>query len=516
MDDEPNNVARMFRSPVAWAIFFALANLILHFSFNGGYGYFRDELYYIACGEHLAFGYPDHAPLIAFVTKLTRALFGDSLFALRFFPALAGAAKVFLTGLLVIEFGGKRFAVALACISVLVAPAYLGIDNFLSMNAFEPVFWTLCAYFAILAIKRQDARFWLWFGIVAGIGLMNKHSMLVFGLAIVAGLLMTSERRIFLDKWIWIGGAAAFLIFLPNLIWQVQNDWATIELLRNVQATGKNVVLAPHEFVWQQIFMLLPPTALVWFAGIWFFLFDKSGRRFRFLGIAYLVTLALMILLKAKSYYLLPIYPYLFAGGAVLLESLRTRNFALRVVKFAYPVVLLIFGLVTLPLALPVLSVENFLRYQATLGLAPPKTEVAHAGVLPQPYGDQFGWQEMTAKVAEVFNSLPLEEQAKTAIFANNYGEAGAIDFFGGRYGLPKAISPHQSYFLWGPHGYTGEVMIILGGEREDAEKHCQSVEEAAEVNHPYSMNEEKYKILVCRGLREPLPEAWHKLKRWS
>ncbi|MBA3786651.1 MAG: glycosyltransferase family 39 protein, partial [Acidobacteria bacterium] len=368
MDDEPNNVARMFRNPVAWVIFFALTKLVLHFSFNGGYGYFRDELYYIACGEHLAFGYPDHAPLIAFVTKLTRALFGDSLFALRFFPALAGAAKVFLTGLLVIEFGGKRFAVALACIGVLVAPAYLGIDNFLSMNAFEPVFWTLCAYFAILAIKRRDARFWLWFGVVAGIGLMNKHSMLIFGLATVVGLLLTSERRAFLDKWIWIGGAAALLIFLPNLIWQAQNDWATIELLRNVQATDKNIVLAPHEFVWQQIFMLLPPTALVWLGGIWFFLFDKSGRRFRFLGIAYLVALALMILLKAKTYYLLPIYPYLFAGGAVLLESLRTRNFALRVVKFAYPVVLLIFGLITLPLALPVLSVENFLRYQATLG----------------------------------------------------------------------------------------------------------------------------------------------------
>lgn len=516
MDNQPNNVARIFRNPIAWAAFFALVKLILHFSSNGSYGYFRDELYYIACGEHLAFGYPDHAPLIAFATKLTRTLFGDSLFALRFFPAMAGAVEVFLTGLLVIEFGGRRFAVALACICVLVAPAVLSIDNFLSMNAFEPVFWTLCAYFAIRAVKRQEARYWLWFGIVAGIGLMNKHSILIFGLAMVIGLLLTSERRVFCNKWIWIGGAAAFLIFLPNLIWQVQNDWATIELLRSVQATGKNVVLAPHEFFWQQMFMLLPPTALVWFAGIWFFLFDKSGRQFRFLGIAYLVALALMILLKAKSYYLLPIYPYLFAGGAVWIEGLRTKNFALRVAGFAYPIILLVSGLITLPIALPVLSVENFLRYQETLGIAPPKMEVAPEGVLPPIYGDQFGWQEMIAKVAEVFNSLPPEEQAKTAIFANNYGEAGAIDFFGGRYGLPKAISPHQSYFLWGPRGYTGEVMIILGDEREDAEKQCQSVEEAAEVNHPYSMNYEKYKILVCRGLREPLPEVWHKLKRWN
>jgi hypothetical protein len=516
MDDGSNAAARIFRSPVALAAFIALVKLALHFSFNGGYGYFRDELYYIACGEHLAFGYPDHAPLIAFVTKLTRTLFGDSLFALRFFPALASAAKVFLTGLLVVEFGGRRFAVALACICVLVAPAYLAVDNLLSMNAFEPVFWTLCAYLAVLAITREDSRYWLWFGVVAGIGLMNKHSMLIFGLAMVGGLLLTSERRAFFDKWIWIGGAAAFLIFLPNLIWQVNNDWATVELLRNVQTTGKNVCLAPHEFVGHQILMLLPLSAPVWFAGIWFFMFDKNGRRFRFLGVAYLTTLALMIFLKAKSYYLLPIYPFLFAGGACLIESLTARNLALRVVKFAYPAILLIGGLITLPLALPVLSVENFLRYQEMLGIAPPKTEVSHEGVLPQIYGDQFGWEEMTAQVARVYHSLPLEEREKAAIFAGNYGEAGAIDFFGASFGMPKAVSPHQSYFLWGPRDYTGEVMILLGNEREFAERQCRTVEEAAEVNHPYSMNEEKYKILVCRGLSEPLPEMWRKLKHWN
>ena len=503
-------------NPLAWAALFALVKLALHFSFNGNYGYFRDELYYIACGEHLALGYPDHAPLIAYVTKLTRALFGDSLFALRLLPAVAGAAKVFLTGLIAVELGGRRFAVILACLCVLVAPAYLAVDNFLSMNAFESVLWTAAAYLALLAVKRGDSRLWLWFGAVAGVGLMNKHSMLFFGLAVVVGLLLTRERRVFLGGWIWAGGAAAFLIFLPNLIWQAQNDWATVELLRNVGASGKNVLLAPHEFVLEQVFILLPVTAPVWLGGLWFFLFDKDGRRYRFLGVAYLVALALMVALKAKSYYLLPIYPYLFAGGAVWLESLRAESSARRVAKIAYPVVLLACGLVTLPLALPVLSVENYLRYQEKLGVRPPKAEVAHEGPLPQVYGDQFGWPEMTAKVAEVYHGLPPEERAKAAIFANNYGQAGAIDFFGPRHGLPKAVSPHQSYFLWGHRGHTGEVMIVLGDEREDAEEHCRSVEEAAEVNHPYSMKEERYRILVCRGLRRPLPELWPHLKHWN
>lgn len=516
MDGGQKSLTKLFRDPVAWAALFALAKLALHFSFNGSYGYFRDELYYVACGEHLALGYPDHAPLIAFVTKLTRVLFGDSLFALRFFPAVAGAAKVFLTGLVAVELGGRRFAVAAACLCVVVAPGYLAIDNLLSMNAFESVFWTGAAYLAIRAVGRRDPRLWAWFGVVAGAGLMNKHSMIFFGVSVVAGLLLTRERRVLLDRWIWIGGALAFAIFLPNLVWQARNDWATIELLRNVQATGKNVVLAPHEFVWQQAFLLLPVTAPVWLAGVWYFLFDPQGKRFRFLGVAYLVALALMIAMKAKSYYLLPVYPYLFAGGAVLFERLRPKNFALRAAKFAYPAVVLACGLVVLPLALPILPVEKFLRYQEALGVAPPKSEVGHEGVLPQVYGDQFGWEEMVAKVAEVFNGLPPEERAKAAIFANNYGQAGAVDFFGPRHGLPKAVSPHQSYFMWGHRGHTGEVLIVLGDEREDAEDDCRSVEEAAEVNHPYSMREEKYRILVCRGLREPLPVLWPKLKHWN
>src|SRR5688572_27795879 len=171
MDGESKNPRGVVRNPLAWAAGFALLKLALHFSFNSYYGYFRDELYYVACGEHLAFGYPDHAPLIAFVTRLTRSLFGDSLFALRLFPALAGAAKVFLTGLIAVELGGGRFAVALACLCVLVAPGYLAIDNLLSMNGFESVFWATLAYLAIRATGRRDPRLWLWFGVVAGVGL---------------------------------------------------------------------------------------------------------------------------------------------------------------------------------------------------------------------------------------------------------------------------------------------------------------------------------------------------------
>ena len=511
--------------------------LALHFAFNSDYGYFRDELYFIACGEHLAFGYADHAPLVAFAAKLSRVLFGDSLFAIRLFPALAGAAKVFLTGLLARELGGKRFAVFLACLCVLCAPIYLAMDNYLSMNSFEPLFWSGCAYCAILAVKRNDSRWWLGFGALAGIGLMNKHSMLIFGIAFIIGILLTRERKIFLNRWIWMAGAIAFLIFLPNLIWQYENNWATLELLQEVQKSGKNVVLSPLEFLWQQVFILLPTTAPVWIAGVWYFFADKNGKKFRFLGVCYTVVLALMIYLKAKNYYLAPIYPMLFAAGAVWWEQFfEAKNKRLKgktnreeaasarfnlypylaPLRYGLPVLIIISGLFISPFVLPVLSVENFIAYQEMTGIKPPKTETGFDSVLPQNYADEFGWAEMTEKVSEVYHSLPAEEQAKTAIYASNYGQAGAIDFFGAKYNLPKAISPHQSYFLWGPRDYTGETMILLGWKREEAEKYFVSVEEKTEVNHPYSMSYERYKILLCRGIKKPLPEIWSSLRFWN
>lgn len=505
-----------FREPIAIAFVIAAFKIVLYAVAGSNYGYFRDELYFLACADHLAWGYPDHAPLSVFLTWASRGAFGDSLYAIHLLPTLAGALKIILTGLIVRELGGRHVAMLLACLCVLVAPVYLGIDLLLSMNAYEPVFWMGCVLSYIWAVKREDPRYWLMFGAFAGLGVMNKHSMVFFGIAMAAGILLTPDRKAFAGKYLWLGGVLAFLICLPNLIWQIQNDWPTLELLRNVQESGKNVVLSPLEFIWQQVFILLPFTAPVWIAGIWYLLFDRSGKRFRTLGIAYLAVLVLMVVLKAKNYYLVPVYPMLFAAGGVFWEKAAARFRFGKAAVVIYSVVLAITGLVFLPVAVPVLPVEKFIAYQAALGIAPPKMEVGHTGPLPQHFGDRFGWKEMTAKVAEVFNSLPPEERAKAAIFANNYGEAGAIDHFGGQYGLPKAISGHQSYYMWGSRGYDGSVVIVLGDEKEDAEKSCRSVEERGRVGHPYAMGEEQFNILVCRGLKTPLPELWPKLKHWN
>jgi hypothetical protein len=350
----------------------------------------------------------------------------------------------------------------------------------------------------------------------AGLGLMNKHSMIFFGFAIVVGLLLTNKRKVFLDKYFWLAGLIAILIFLPNIIWQIQNDFATLELLQNVQKTGKNVEMSPLQFFVSQIMGMNPIAFPVWLGGIWFLIFDKNGKRFRFLGIAYLILFALMIYLKAKDYYLAPIYPMLFAAGAVLFGQTIEKFRVLGFIKYALPALIFIPMIFISPLVLPILPIETLINYQDTIGFKPPKSEVSHDSPVQQIFSDQFGWKEMVEKTAEVYNSLPPEERDKAGILAGNYGEAGAIDFFGSRYNLPKAISGHQSYYLWGPRHYTGEVLIILGASKEKAEQYCESVEEKTEVNHPYSPSYEKYKIIVCRQTKQPLPEVWSKLKFWN
>jgi len=508
----PPAAGRPWTSSLAIAGWFALAGLAIHMLTNGAYGYFRDELYFLDCGQHLDWGYVDHAPLVALIARVGRLLFGDSLHAIRFLPALAAAAKILLTGLIARELGGGRFAVGLACLCALAAPVYLALDTLLTMNAFEPVFWMASVYVLLLAINRGNPKLLVWLGVLAGLGLENKHSMLFFGLALAAGLVLTPERRWFAGGWLWLAAAIAVALFLPNLIWQIRHHWPTLEDLANVKRVHKNVELSPLAFLWQQVQIMLPTSLLVWGAGLWFLLFDRQGKRYRALGWTYLAVLAIMMALKGKSYYLAPAYPMLFAAGGVLWERLAARAWlrALLVAAIALP------GVAIAPTVLPILAPERLIRYQEALGFSPPNTEVHHAGPLPQYLGDMFGWEEMVAAVAKVYYALPLGERAQAAIYAGNYGEAGAIDFFGPRYGLPPAICAHQTYYFWGPRQYSGAVMILLQSERRSAGRFFASVEDGPVLDNPYAMSEEHYTILIGRGLKQPLARIWPLLKHWN
>lgn len=486
---------------------FAAIKFLLHLYTSGSYNYFRDELYFIACGRHLDWGYVDHPPLVAIyarIAEMLSSLFGDSLRGFRLLGTIAGALRIVLTGVLAARLGGGRAAQALACLAVLVAPIYLGVDSILSMNAFEHLFWLACLLIVVEIANGASEKWWLAFGVLAGLGLQNKHSMAFLGAAIVVALLLTPMRRSLARPWVWLGGAIAVLIFLPNLIWQIQHDFATLELLRNVKETGKNVVLAPLPFMIQQAMMLNLFALPLWLAGLWF-LFREP--RYRVLGWTYLIVLVVMIRLEAKDYYLAPIYPMLFAAGAVWIAARP------RVVYAGLTLLIIGGGLLSAPLALPLLPPEKFLAYQRALGVKPQKSEVSHTSELPQLFADQFGWEEMVVKVARYYNSLPIEERKRTAIYTGNYGEAGAIDFYGPRYGLPPAICGHQNYFLWGPRRYDGSSVILI--EDDVDPKMWASVDLVDRTFHPYGMPGENLPIYHARGLKAPLGDAWSHVKQW-
>jgi len=493
----------------------AAVKLLVHLYAGRHYGYFVDELYYIACSHHLDWGYVDQPPLIALITKISGAILGESLPAIRLFPALAGTVLVFMTGLLARELGAELFGQALAALSILVAPGFLATDNFLSMNAFEPLFWTGCAYVLVRMIKTGERRQWLWFGLLAGLGLENKHSMLIFGAGLILGLLLTPERRLLLSRCLWIGGLIAAVLFLPNLVWNIQHHFPFLELQANIKRSGRNVNLSLIQFFGQQVLTMLPLAVPIWLAGLWHYFFTREGKSFRALGCAWLFSAVVILAMSPRVYYLWPAFPVLFAAGAVRWDMWLARP-GLRWARFAYPALLVAMGIVLAPIAIPVLPVETFIRYTKALHLEQPRVERHRLGPLPQIFADQFGWEEMVAVVAHAFNSLPPDVRAKTAIFGQNYGQAGAIDLFGPKYGLPKAISGHQSYFLWGPRGYTGESVIVMDDRRERLERNFTSVELVGHVEHPYSMPYEHFDVFYCRGIKQPLNELWPKVKNWD
>ena len=500
---------------VIWAI--ALAKLIFHIYFNNRYGYFRDEFDYMSCGEHLSWGYVDQPPLIPFLTHISRAVLGDSLRAIRFLPALASSLLVVQTALIARVLGGKAYSLILSAVCVVVAGLYLSNGSLLGTNCLEPNLWMACAYFAILAIKRDDPRYWVWFGVVAGLGLQEKYSIAFFLIATAAGLLLTAQRRFLLNKWIWLGVGTAFLIFLPNLLWNIHYQWPFLQLMHNIREEGRDIVLPAGQFFIQQTMIVTPVTAPIWIIGVLALLFARQLKPYRALGWSYLVCYGIFFALHGKSYYLAPIYPMLFAAGAVAIECWLDRPLG-SWIKPAIVILLVVTGVYVTPITVPVFSPDHFIAYMKRLPFKLPVMEHSHTrAVLPQWYSDQFGWEEMVAETAVAWGRLSPEQRSYCGVFAQDYGQAGAIDFFGRRYGLPPALSGHQTWFLWGPRGYSGKCLIVLDdrkGRLDDLFEHVEYVGTA--VNNPYAL-EKNIEVFICTGPKfGTLADLWPSVKRWN
>jgi hypothetical protein len=489
-----------------------------------GYGYFRDELYYVANGRHLGWGYVEHPPLIGVIAALVERVLGTSLLALRILPALAHAATVALTAAIACEMGGRRRAQVIAALATSLAPVMMGLFAVFTMNAFDLLFWALLWWIVARYLRTGNERLWLLFGLVAGAGLENKISVLFLGFGVACGLLVAGPRAAFRRAWLWAGGGLAAALFAPHVAWQVSHGWPTLEFIRNATAE-KNVSLSPVAFLGVQVLNTIAALP-VWTAGLLFLLAAPAARAWRALGWAFLAILAVMLATNSKPYYLAPAYPMLFAAGGVALERLgwgwrqpgavpapaRIAG-AMRGLVVAW---LVLIGVLIAPFAKPLLSEDAFVAYAGRLGMRPPQEERNTQGRLPQQYADMHGWRKMAADIGAVYRRLPAPDRAKACVLMTNYGEAGAIDLFGPAYRLPPAISGHNSYFLWGPGSCTGEVVIVFGRSEERLREWFATVERAATFTCTDCMPYESDRpIWIARGLKIPVQAWWLALKRY-
>lgn len=500
-------------------LFFAA--LLLHGVTAARYGYFRDELYFIAASKHLAWGYVDQPPLVAIAAWLA-APAGYAPIALRALPILAAAATVYLTVRLAGELGGGRFAQALAGIVTLLTPAYLLLGNTLTTTSLEPFFWTLAIYIAIRIVRAPDVqapRWWMLLAVVIAAGGYAKYSIVLPAAGVVIGLAVMPERRTLRTPWPLYSLGFALALLCPNIVWQASHGWPFFDVLRGnaahrpafangIALESYSLLLNARDFVVEQLIYTNPVAVPVWFAGLVAPFRIRALRDLRFVTIAYAFGFIVAVALFAKGYYIVGFYAALFAIGAVALERAAAS------VRIALFVAVLTVGVLALPFSLPVLSVDRLVAYSKLLGLTGRGGTTAH---LVQPvFAEEFGWDRLARNVSRVYFALPPAERERTAIYADTYGDAGALDFFGPRYGLPPAISSQNNYYLWGTRSYDGRTLIAIGATRIDRLRALyRSVTLAATSTEPYKwVVEGPAPIYILRDPVAPLPLIWPAL-RW-
>jgi hypothetical protein len=488
--------------------------LFLLFEIITGLNYpiFRDEFYYLDCARHLALGYVDQPPLSIFILSIWTFIFGDSQLSIRILPALCGSLLILLGGKTAEEFGGSGYSQILTGIAIFITLAYNGILGFYSMNSFDILFWSISFLIIVKYLNTKNEKYLLILGIVFGFALMNKIGILFLMFAFVVGLLFTSNRKILFHKKFVLSYFIAFAIFLPYIVWNFANGWPTLEFMRNA-SLYKIASLSTLDFMKAQVLEINPSNLLIWVTGLFGLVFSKKLSKYRILGFIYIICLIAFLMQNSKPYYLFAAYTALLPAGAVIISSfLEKRNW--KVLKYILPVSMIIPYIYTVPLAVPILPPDEFVDYSQKLGITTQAAENQEQGLMPQHFADRFGWQEMTEKVANIYNSLPPEEREVTGIFTMNYGEAGAINYYGRKYDLPTAYCGHNNHFLWGPPEKGFVNIIIIGGD-----DHEDSFEEVLKLDStdskfamPYETN---ITIYLGKKLIKPLKEIWPGLKHY-
>jgi 4-amino-4-deoxy-L-arabinose transferase-like glycosyltransferase len=479
----------------------ALASILLHTLVNGRYGFHRDELLTFTNSRHLAWGYVVYPPITPFLGRVELELFGSSLRGFRFFAAVAQGLALLLTGLAARQLGGKREAQLLAALAVGIAGFSLVHGSFLSYSSFDFPCWILVAYFVIRLLKSEDARWWVAIGAAIAIGMMAKYSMAFLAVGVAGGVILTPARRYVKSPWFWCGAAVALLIMLPNIIWQMEHNFVSLDYLKSIHARDIRWGWTDHFLLNQFWKGANPVTVPLWCVGLWYLFGTPSGKRYRMLGWMYVIPLLAFVLARGRDYYLAPAYPMLLAAGAVWgeqwLASLNPRSaFAVRQNSW---ISLAIAGLCTAALTLPIAPVNSAWWRVAN----------RTAGI----FDNEIGWPELAETVANIRDSLPARDRARLGILAGDEGEAGAINLHGRAYGLPTAISGMNSNWERGYGNPPPETVIVLGERRDFVDRNFESCQSAGRLTNRYGIENSSIKgydeIFVCRDLRQPWPDFW-------
>ena len=489
---------------VAVLIYLAMATIIVHVLTGGRYGFHRDELATLEDARHLAWGYVAYPPITPFFGRLSLQLFGTSLAGFRFFAALAEAGAVVLTGLMARELGGRRPAQLLAAAAAV--PFCLVGGTLMQYVSFDYLFWVLIAYFVLRLLKSDDPKLWIFIGGAIGLGMMAKYAMLFFVAGLAAGVLATGARRHLRSKWLWCGVGVALLIFLPNLLWQVQHSFISLDFLRHIHARDVRIGRT-RGFLPDQLYLTLFALPLC-VAGLYFYLFSQAGRRFRALGWMYIITLLLFFIAQGRGYYMAAAYPMLYAAGSVWGEhkvTLLGRRWA---------------G-VARSLAWTALAANIVIAAALLLPLAPVNSGWWKIAIrIHGDFREEIGWPELVETVARIRDTLPAKDRAVMGILAGNYGEAGAINLYGEHYGLPRAISGVNSFWQYGYGNPSPETLIVIGMSRSFVEANFSVCEPAGHTWNRYGVENEETRdhpdIFVCRSLRHPWPEFWKRFQNYG
>ncbi len=506
---------------------------VAHMLVSGNYGFFRDELYYLADGRHLQAGYVDQPALLGWLAAFLRVTVGNGLVAIHVIPALPGAAIVVVAGLMARELGGGRVAQLVAGAATLFCADLMAAASIFSMDVLDQLWWALASLLLARMLRLEAPlgpnaaadltgggarRLWLAFGLVAAMGFLTKLTMLFFCLAVVLALLATPDRRHLRTPWPWLAAAIAAAGLLPYLVWNAVNGWPTLDFYRQY----RYLTTGPLDFFINQLFLMNPIAIPLAVAGVVFY-FSKTGRRYRVLGWTFVLVYVILTALRGKPYFLGPAYPIPFAAGAVAFERFRPRRW-LAWIRPSYVVLLALFGVMFAPLAMPILPPAVFQRIYGSLGGASNAAIASGQGIMPQNLGDRFGWDSLTQTVQRIYAALPPEERAQACVVAANYGEAGALSLLAAPGSVPPIVCGHNNYYLWGPGDCRGRVIILVGYSesfaKNDASASFTNVSLAATEDCPYwSSYERNRRIYVLSGVKDPsfdLRKSWPSLKHFD